>query len=565
MRPAVATTSAEQRCLAAFVLLLLTPVVVCGLWAAMAHSVGIQGGLSAPAIVASGSVVALFGFVPYAFVRGSAKNSDSILRGKPARLALGGVALAALVASPVVAGDHWWALLPVLLAVGAGAGWAFCGVVVRIPKSFDGRARRHPVLAGLWLLTALVAVGQSHRTSVFMTDPSEVGYSFMPGVDFLVRHSCLTAYVHGASLARDGHENVYDFNSAPPSMTTVDLSPFDRDTYGYPPPFLLLPRLFLALTTDYSLLRSLWYVFSTLTMAAGWTMAVRWLDDPYRHAMLKLFPLFWISMPVQFNLQVGNFQLATVFIAILAMVAIERRRVAAGGLLLAFATLSKFSPGLLALALLVQRNLRAAAWTAGFGVLLSLAVLPVFGVAPWDAFFRYQLPRIQSGEALGFLDDSLTEIANNLSVFGIPFKFQELGLDVGWDLARTLSNVFSVILIVVTIVAARRLGSGNRGHELCVWLALLTLGALRSPFAPPLVLVGFLWLLVLLSAELRSKWQVAVFVVLWILFNVFVPMESVLPSVLLSLFRQSLLLTVLFWLALRRAPSPVTSPLQSPL
>lgn len=420
------------------------------------------------------------------------------------------------------------------------------------------------MLAGLWLLTALLAVVQSNRTSIFITDSSEVAYSFMPGVEFLVRHSCLTAYVHGASLARDGYENIYDFHSAPPSMTTVDFSPFERDTYGYPPPFLLLPRLFLTLTTDYALIRALWYVFGVLAMVGGWAIAVGWLDDPYRRQMLKLFPLFWISMPVQFNLQVGNFQLATVFIVILSMIAIDRRRVAAGGLLLAFTTLSKFSPGLLALALLIGRNLRAAAWTIVFGILLSLAVLPVFGVEPWDAFFSYHLPRIQSGEALGFLDDTAMEIATNFSVFGIAFKFQQLGFDVGWDLARTLSNAYSMILIALAIVVGRRLGSGSRGHELRVWLALLTLGALRSPFAPPLVFVGFLWVLVLLSAELRSKWQIGAFVVIWILSNVHVPIESVVPSMLLSLSVQSLLFAVLVWSALRRAPSSVTDPALSP-
>ena len=528
----------EQRCLAAVAVLMLVPVVVCGLWVTMAHVGAIQGELSAPAIILSSSVAALCGF----------------LRG---RYAAAGVAIAALVAAPLVAADRWWIFLPILLIVGAGSGPALRGLVSWLPQSFDGQARRHRVLAGLWLVTALLAVVQSHRTSIFMTDPSEFGYSFIPGLEIVERHSCLSAYLHGASLARDGHENVYDFDSAPSSATVVDISPFDLDTYGYPPPFLLLPRVFLALTSDFTLLRALWYVFNVLALAAGWALVAGWLEGRARHQMVKLLPLFWISMPVQFTLQIGNFHIAAVFMAIVAMIAFHRQRVVAGGLLLAFATLAKFSPGLLALALLVRRNLRAAAWTAGFGILLSLAVLPVFGMAPWEVFFDYHLPRIQSGEALEFLDRSLNEIANNFSVFGIPFKLQQLGFDVGWELARTLGNLYSVILIILAIVVGRRLGSENRSHELLLWLALLTLGALRSPFAPPHALVGFLWALVILSAELRSRWQVAGFVVLWILFNVFAPMESVLPAVLLSLLRQTLLLAALLWLALRKARDAV--------
>jgi len=482
--------------------------------------------------------------LPYAVIKRSA--------GLTRRLAMGLVALVASVAAPLVAGNRWWLLLPVLLAVGAGSAWAFRTVVAWLPTSFDGRARLHPVLAGLWLLAALVAVVQSNRMSVFMTDPGESGYSLMPGIEVVELHSCFSAYVQGASLARDGHDNVYDFGAAPESATTVDIAPFDLDTYGYPPPFLLLPRLFLSLTGDFVLLRAWWYVLTVLTMAAGWAIAVNWLDGRDRHQMIKFIPLVWVSMPVQFTLQTGNFQIAAVFMAIIAMIAIHRRRVAVGGSILAFATLAKFSPGLLALALLAQRKLRAAAWTAGFGVVFSLAVLPLFGPAPWKAFFGYHLPRLQSGEALGFLNRSLDEIANNFSPFGIPFKLQQLGLNVGWELARQVSNLYSVLLVVLAIVVGRRLGSG-RGYDLRVWLALLTLGALRSPFAPPHVLVGLIWLLVLLSAELESRWQVAGFATLWILFNVFAPMESVLPAILLSLLRQTLLFGGLTWLALRKA------------
>ena len=168
---------------------------------------------------------------------------------------------------------------------------------------------------------------------------------------------------------------------------------------------------------------------------------------------------------------------------------------------------------------------------------------------------------MQSGDALAFLDDSLDEIANNFSIFGIPFKFQQLGFDVGWDLARTLGNLYSVLLLVLAFVVGRRLGAVNRGHELLVWLALLTLGSLRSPFAPPHVLVGLIWILVILSAQVRSRWQVGGIVVVWLLFNFFVPMEAVAPTIALSLVRQTVLLAGLFWLVLRRPGTVQTPPM----
>ena len=540
--------SFERRCLAAIAVLGLAPVVMCVLWVVVARVVGVQGELSAPTIILSGTLLSLCAVLPGALIG---------RLGKPGYQLTLAIAVfgAALVAALAVAGRQWWCLFPVLLIVGLGSGWGFSRVIAWLPVSFDGRVRRHPVLTGLWLLTALLAVVQSNRMSVFMTDSSELGYSLMPGLEFVERHSCFTSYVHGASVAQAGLENVYDYDAAPPPAMAVDVSPFHRDRYNYPPPFLLLPRLLLTVTHDFAVLRAVWYALTVLIMVAGWAIAMGWLDDRHRRQMVKLLPLFWISMPIQFTLQIGNFHIGAVFLAIVAMIAIEHRRFASGGSLLAFATLSKFSPGMLVLLLLVQRNLRAAAWTIGFGIVLCLAVVPVFGVAPWEAFFGYHLPRIQSGEALSFLDRSLGEIANNFSAFGIPFKFQQLGFDVGWDEARTFGNVYSVFLIIVAIAAGLRLGRGNRGHALCVWLALLTLGALRSPFAPPHVLVGWMWVLVLLSGDLRSKWQVAGFAALWLLFTVYFPMESVVPAILLSLFRQTIVFGGLTWLALRRAPS----------
>ena len=54
----------------------------------------------------------------------------------------------------------------------------------------------------------------------------------------------------------------------------------------------------------------------------------------------------------------------------IAMVLFAQRRYAAGGALLAFATVSKLFPGLLLVYLLIQRKSRALAWTVGLCIAL---------------------------------------------------------------------------------------------------------------------------------------------------------------------------------------------------
>ena len=65
-------------------------------------------------------------------------------------------------------------------------------------------------LVALWAIGGLFAVHGFVKIAIFLGDPSLVGYSLMPEDPFLVHHSCLTAYVHGAILSTDPAANVYD-------------------------------------------------------------------------------------------------------------------------------------------------------------------------------------------------------------------------------------------------------------------------------------------------------------------------------------------------------------------
>src|SRR5262249_41019167 len=154
------------------------------------------------------------------------------------------------------------------------------------------------------------------------------------------------------------------------------------------------------------------------------------------------------------TLQIGNFQIAVVIISVLAMVAFEKDRPVIGGALLAFAFLSKISPGVLGIVLLVQRRFRSAAWTAGFGVFfLALSVLTL-GVAPMKFFLSDMLPRLSSGKAFAFMVDTPISILTNLSPFGLAFKLQLIGLDVGdpWAIGPHIGRIYTGVLVILAFV-----------------------------------------------------------------------------------------------------------------
>lgn len=88
-----------------------------------------------------------------------------------------------------------------------------------------------------------------------------------------------------------------------------------------------------------------------------------------------------------------------------------------------------------------------------------------------------------------------------------------------------------------------------------VWLALLTLGAFRSPLAPPYVTISTLWLLTVLAGELRGRtsWVVG-FVVAWLVIMGVPPLTGP-TEFIVSLLGQLAGLAVCIW-ELRRPRTP---------
>jgi len=427
---------------------------------------------------------------------------------------------------------------------------------------------KHRKLAALWAIGSLLALTLIGRMAVFLGDPSYVGCSIAPEDPFLLHHSCLTAYIHGAILSTDPTANVYDVafvNSVPPGPlppTAAHFAPFQLDAYGYPPPFLLLPRALLLLTKDFLSLRM---VFSAGSLAlALFTCAAtaKTLGGVAERRIWLLTPLFMANPLVLAILQVGNFHLAAVSLCLLCWAAMERQKHGLTGALLAVATLAKIFPGLLGVVLLMQRRWRAVVFTFLAAAVVCALSVAVLGTKVWSDFLVYHMPKVKSGEAFRFMAESEQNIEFNLAPFGIPFKLGALGLEGwGWGQARIFGNVYTVLLLALAVLASRN--KGGPQHRLTVWLALVMLGSLQSPYAALFALVTVTLLLLSLVAEVRSRRGVVAFVATWAVFSIFPPGIDTKVAIAISLVRVGALYVFLVWAVLRReraAPAPREAP-----
>lgn len=412
-------------------------------------------------------------------------------------------------------------------------------------------------LAALWGAGALLGLLLLGRIAVFLGDPSYESCSIVPGDPFLLRHSCLTAYLHGAILSTDPTANVYDMafvNSVPPGPlppTAAHFAPFQLDAYGYPPPFLLLPRAVFLVTTDFLSQRVLFSAGSLLLCLFACAAAAKTLGGLAERRMFLLAPLLVCSPLFAVTLQVGNFHLATVSLCLLCWVALERKRDGFSGTLLAAAAVAKIFPGVLGVVLLAQRRWRAVLFTGlAVATICGLSVL-VLGTRVWRDFLFYHMPKVQSGEAFSFMDKTEGNIEFNLALFGIPFKLRALGLaGWGWDQTRTLSRLYTVALLSLSVLAGRN--KGGPPHRLAVWLSLVMLGSLQSPYAATYMLLTVTLLFLVLAAEVRSTWGVAAFVATWVFFSIFPPGIPIKVAIAVSLVRMAALYAFLVWMVLRR-------------
>jgi hypothetical protein len=418
-------------------------------------------------------------------------------------------------------------------------------------------------LAGLTTLGALIVLG---RLTVFMADDARPSFSTFPSSAWELRHSCLSAYFVAAGAAREGR-SVYrdELYTAPdddgrgvrkPRM----LGRFNIDVYEYPPPFLLLPAALRQVIPDFSAFRLLWFVLNGVVVAFAMVRVARALSPPAARRALLLAPLVWLSLPTLSALQKGNVQLMIVGLAMLAMLLFERRRFAAGGALLAFATASKLFPGLLLVYLIVRRQWRAVAWTAAMGALLVVLSLAVVGARQYVAFADH-LPGLLGGEAFpAFRNPSA--IAINFSVPGLVFKLKVLGLGgLSFGASKIVGWLYTLVVLVVVVTISGR--PWRDEDKPALWLAILILATLRSPFLPQ-AYASFppLWLQTLLAARQPPTAKTLVLTMAaWLALNVYWPLDWALDPralALVTLAPQAVTVAVTA-LALRPRPAqPIT-------
>jgi alpha-1,2-mannosyltransferase len=368
-------------------------------------------------------------------------------------------------------------------------------------------------------VTTLVALVLMARLAIFMIDPSQVRCSSMPTSRWEVEHSCLSAYFVAAE-ASSSQANIYDNSlySVPDSDPTGPrkarmIGPFKVDVFEYPPQFLLLPRALLLLTPDFMHLRMLWFALNGGILLLGLVVVAQVLGPAAGTRALLLSPLMWIALPTTIStLQKGNVQILVIAASMLAMVLFERRRWSAGGALLAFVTVSKLYPGLLIVYLLVRRQWLAVAWTAGFMGAFSVLTLVTFGWAPYAAFLDH-LPGLVGGEAFpAFRNPAATAI--NLSIPGLVFKLKLFGVPgMSFGAAKILGWAYTLVALAATVFAGLR--NWRDSEKPLVWMAILILATLRSPFLPQTYgTIPPLWLLTLLAATwapmTRTPWMLLV-------------------------------------------------------
>jgi len=451
--------------------------------------------------------------------------------------------------------------LPLGVAAGAIAGWLFWH---RPPVAIDAAACSRGLKIASALATALALI-QIGRISVYMISAAQPGWSVIPGSDWEVRHSCLSAYyvASKADARRIYDESLYTDSKSDPTAVRKPgmLGPFRIDVYEYPPPFLTLPRLLGLAAPDFMRLRPLWFGLTSAAILLSMIAVLRLLSPPAATRALLLLPLVWAAIPTQSMLQKGNVQGLVIALAVLAMARFERRRWVSGGALLAFATLSKLFPALLAIALLVQRKWRALAWTCVAGVALLLISVVDLGLPSYSAFLEH-LPGLLGGESFPALRNPKA-MAINTSIPGIVFKLKVFGIaGMTFAVSKAVGWIYTVVAIWAVVVLARR--ALQQDEKPVAWITMLLIATLRSPFLPQ-AYASFtpLWLLTLLAALYPADRKTLVWTLAgWGALTVFWPMDWATDPrrlALLTILPQATTI-LLAALVVRRALSPTCQP-----
>lgn len=366
---------------------------------------------------------------------------------------------------------------------------------------------------------AIAVLGQLAVLTTFIIDPNVAVWPATWSRPWQARHNCVSCYWVAAEQATRVpdlyYEPVYRPVIPPDVPRQPNLGPFFVDVFEYPPTFLPLPRLLALVTPDFWGFRRLWFALNLAGVVIGLVALVRRLDTSSGTHAIWLTPWALAAPSVIGTLQVGNVQLLFLVISAAAMLLFERGRPMSGGLLLGYAIASKLYPGVLVLFLVLRRDWRAVAWTAAAGVALTAITLADVGWTPFAAFLDH-LPKILSGEAFPGLFRA-PAIAINESIPGVVFKLGLWGVPgLGFTQAQVVGWVYTVVLVAAIVWLAHR--RSDRRFDPLIWIAILILATLRSPFLPSYGAFPALWLAALLTAVAwPAPRSVLLIVSLWLL------------------------------------------------
>jgi alpha-1,2-mannosyltransferase len=396
-----------------------------------------------------------------------------------------------------------------------------------LPEWLDGSARTHPVRATLFSLLALLTIVQIARLSTHKTDPN-TSWWILTTNEFWSAHECGTAYFYAVELNDRGEENIYLADHYP--ILNRDVEPHTNfedmrveDAFQYPPQFLLLPKLLLSITHHYPTIRIIWFSLQFIGIAAVFLLIAHWVGGTAGRWMAMLTPLVMISPAALYAFQYTQFHFIAIALAIAGMYAFEKQHNVLGGALLAAAILGKIFPGFLLILLLAEKRWKPLAWTAVYGIGITIIALVILGTTPFTAFINYHLPRMQSFAAFNFINTwpefRFELITDNISPYGQIVKLGEMGVPgMTQMIASGVNSFLTLILIGLVIISSHRLVS--RVLRVQVWLAILGLASMMSPAAwGDYITLPAMWLLTVLAVEAGDNRKLAiVFGVCWVFF-----------------------------------------------
>lgn len=355
----------------------------------------------------------------------------------------------------------------------------------------------------LFATGAACLMGQLLFATAFIIDPNLTRWDAGPFTPMRSNHSCVSSYWVANENIRTVPdifaEEIYSVPQANSRAIRVGrpIGPLIIDQYEYPPAFLVVPRLLAAATENFWGFRRLWFALNLAVVFAGLVVVATRFDRALGIHARWLTPFVMVAPAMVSTLVMGNVQLAIIAASMIAMVLFERGRHVAGGALLAYTVVSKLFPGLLVLYLLLRRDWRAVVWTSVFATVFVAISLADHGVTPYIAFAKH-MPKLLSGEAFPAFRNPAA-IAINESIPGLAFKLQLFGVPyMGFAASKALGWIYTVI--VVALVARLALRPVAAEREPLVWICILILATMRSPFLPTYAPFPSLWLATLLAA-----------------------------------------------------------------